>query len=255
MKNNKKNHGCKTVRSEAEALALIKKQSPFCLSHSITTLNFANHLIGDFGTQLLGNALQHLSCLTQLDLTANQIGGGARDIAQSLLKNTSLTTLHLEWNQIGKEEARDIAQSLLQNSSLTKLYLGGNKIGEEGTREIAHSLLRNSTLVTLDVGRNQIGEGGAREIAKCLLRNSSLTKLDVGSNMRENRREERKRAYLSILIFFRESTRRRRFKGDCAISFEQLFTSNPRSSLEPNWRSGCKRHRALSVKELFTHLT
>ncbi|BBJ31499.1 hypothetical protein RAS_06080 [Rickettsia asiatica] len=57
-------------------------------------------------------------------------GGGAGEIAEALKVNTSLTSLHLDDNNIGDQGARSLAEARKSNISLTSLYLDNYDIVE-----------------------------------------------------------------------------------------------------------------------------
>ncbi|MEM0906178.1 MAG: COR domain-containing protein, partial [Pseudomonadota bacterium] len=124
--------------------------------------------IGEGGARAIA---EHLTGLTQLDLSDNNIGdGGTRAIAEHL---TGLTQLDLYFNNIGEGGALAIAEHL---TGLTQLDLSDNNIGEGGARAIAEHL---TGLTRLQLRRNAIGEGGAQAIAEHLTR---LTQLDLHDN-------------------------------------------------------------------------
>jgi hypothetical protein len=49
---------------------------------------------------------------------------GAKAIADALLKNTSLTSLYLKYNDIGNEGTKAISDAMQTNTSITSLYIG-----------------------------------------------------------------------------------------------------------------------------------
>ena len=63
-----------------------------------------------------------------------------------LATQDSLTSLNLERDDAG---ARELADALKVNSSLTSLNLGRNEIGDAGARELAGALKVNSSLKDL----------------------------------------------------------------------------------------------------------
>jgi hypothetical protein len=115
--------------------------------------------------------------LTSLYLGYRKISAAeAKDIAQSLAFNTSLTELELG------HKGKYIAQALAFNTSLTSLYLVDNRISDAGAKDIAQALVSNSSLTLLDLTYNHISDAGAKDIAQALTVNSSLTSVDLGHN-------------------------------------------------------------------------
>ena len=113
-------------------------------------LNLSYLVIPD---KILRDILPLLSVLnvTTLNLNSNDIGPeGAKAIAETLTKNTSLTALYIGNNQIGLAGAKALAKALEENTSLTELYLGGNNIGPEEYKALADSLKNNTSMKKLD---------------------------------------------------------------------------------------------------------
>ncbi|MEM1293248.1 MAG: COR domain-containing protein [Cyanobacteria bacterium P01_H01_bin.162] len=103
---------------------------------------------------------EHLSQLTSLDLSFNQVGeAGTRAIAEHL---SQLTFLNLVEDQVGDAGVLAIALHL---SQLTSLDLSGSQVGDEAVAAIAEHL---SQLTYLSLSLNQVGDAGARAIAEHL---------------------------------------------------------------------------------------
>jgi Ran GTPase-activating protein (RanGAP) involved in mRNA processing and transport len=118
--------------------------------------------------------------LTSLNLEWNNIGDeGAKALADALGKDSRLTSLGLFGNSIGDEGAKALADALGKNSGLTSLYLGANNIGAEGAKALADALGKDSSLTGLNLWHNNIGDEGAKALADALEKNSSLTNLDL----------------------------------------------------------------------------
>jgi hypothetical protein len=136
---------------------------------------------------------KHLNIVTSDSSTATSLSH--QQILQQLSSedqvfNHSLQRLQLAGNKITSSGAKDLANVLLRNPSITYLdisrQLKSKKIGPDGAREIASALrVDNLTrsqcqLTTLKCARNNIGFEGCRHIASALLSNTTLTELDVG---------------------------------------------------------------------------
>ncbi|KAL0208434.1 hypothetical protein P9112_011021 [Eukaryota sp. TZLM1-RC] len=131
----------------------------------------------------LARALERNSTLTTLDLQSNNIANdGANALARALERNSTLTTLDLQSNNIANDGASALARALGSNSTLTTLDLQSNNIANDGASALARALERNSTLTTLDLQSNNIANDGASALARALESNSTLTTLDLQSN-------------------------------------------------------------------------
>lgn len=144
--------------------------SPKSLSHffkntTLTELSLAYqpHLRDNDAATLVG----HLTQLTYLDLTKNQLG---TSFAQAVEKHNALTTLHVDNNLLGDEGMNHI----LANNSITQLSASRNQLTEAAVKNIE----QNSTLRILTLFENQINNEGAKLIAK----NQTITELNVGCN-------------------------------------------------------------------------
>jgi Ran GTPase-activating protein (RanGAP) involved in mRNA processing and transport len=74
-----------------------------------------------------------------------------------LLDNTTLTTLHLRWNDIGKEGSVFLAEALRNNKTLTSLDVTNNNLGEEGRKSLRSMLDDNVSLTEL-IGVGDVSE-------------------------------------------------------------------------------------------------
>ena len=55
-------------------------------------------------------------------------------------------------NSIGVEGAKELAEALKTNTTLTEINLGDNSIGGEGAKAIAEALKTNTTLTQINLG-------------------------------------------------------------------------------------------------------
>ncbi|KFO71219.1 Protein NLRC3, partial [Cuculus canorus] len=107
---------------------------------------------------------------------------GATFLAEALLTNHRLTTLHLQKNAIGAHGAREIAEALKQNCSLKELILSSNSVGDNGSVALAEALKVNHSLQSLDLQSNSISSAGVTALTAALCSNKGLLNL----NLREN---------------------------------------------------------------------
>ena len=89
-------------------------------------------------------------------------------MAAALPKCPALTTLNLDWNQIGNEGVISLAAALPNCPALTDLHLDSNRIGNEGVIMLAAALPNCPTLKTLYLGDNRIGNEGAISLVAAL---------------------------------------------------------------------------------------
>ena len=69
------------------------------------------------------------------DLGADAPGG--RAVARMLELNYNLTSMQLEWNQLGATSGRAIGRALRDNNCLTYLNLAYNAIATEGAERLS----------------------------------------------------------------------------------------------------------------------
>ena len=109
-----------------------------CLT-SLTHLDLSdNDTMGPYGVAALAPALQNLSKLADLNLSATYIGTeGAVALAPALQRLTNLTNLDLTCNDIGPDGMLALAPALQRLTNLTNLHLRGNHEGAEGRAALA----------------------------------------------------------------------------------------------------------------------
>ncbi|KAG0005602.1 hypothetical protein BGZ79_003513 [Entomortierella chlamydospora] len=133
--------------------------------------------------RVLVNSLKTNTTLTTLNLKDNSIGKeGALALSQSLKTNTVLTTLNLRNNSIGNEGALALLEALKVNATLTTLNSWGNSIGKEGALALSEALKTNTTLTTLDLEANSVGDEGALALSEALKANTTLATLRLRKN-------------------------------------------------------------------------
>ena len=90
----------------------------------------------------------------------------ARAIADALLRNTLITSIILEDNEIGDDGVEAIAKAMMVNSFVKKISFLGNYIKNRGAKAIASTLEGTRSLVSISLGHNMIECKGAIEISK-----------------------------------------------------------------------------------------
>ena len=88
-------------------------------------------------------------------------------LAIPIAVNASMTSLDLDWNEIGDAGAAAIANAIAVNASVTKLYLYDNKIGDEGAKALASALEVNASLKLKELVVPDGLEKNAQLVAAC----------------------------------------------------------------------------------------
>ncbi|KAG0336628.1 hypothetical protein BG004_007956 [Podila humilis] len=145
--------------------------------------------ISDDGAVIISQELQFSKHVERLNLGACDIGFvGAQAIAQALTScntTTTLKTLQMTGNSIGRNGAHALAKALETNSTISTLTMIGNDIEDGGAYAFAELLKtnNNTTLKDLDLNWNSIGDNGIVALSTALRTNSSLTRLSLENNM------------------------------------------------------------------------
>ena len=103
-------------------------------------------------------------------------------LAAAVAKNTVVTSIALEDNDIGAVGAKALATALLHNTTLVNLNLCGNDIGDDGLEALCGALRGNCTLTSLDLSRNGISATGIASLMGALQHNFNLTSINVKDN-------------------------------------------------------------------------
>jgi hypothetical protein len=116
-----------------------------------------------------------------LELINNDIGrDGALAFGRSLCvgMNRTLTTLILDFNQIGSDGLAALCKGLKTNSTLKKLSVRYCNIDERGGKPVGEILCYKRTgLISLDLTSNRLGCSGLRDISNGLVENTTLKTL------------------------------------------------------------------------------
>ncbi|XP_053309142.1 leucine-rich repeat-containing protein 45 [Spea bombifrons] len=152
---------------------------------TFTDVILSDCMLSEDGVKALLQGLRTNSLIKHLDLKGNNLRAqGAEALGKLLTANTSLTSLTLQWNNLGMlEDAFSLfCDGLAVNQTLQKLDLRNNQISPKGAEELSMALKRNHTLQELDLRWNNIGLLGGRAILSCLSTNRSLLKMDLSGN-------------------------------------------------------------------------
>lgn len=190
---------------------------------SVHTVDLSDNRLTDITLMPLATKLINLPNLTYLDLSFNKMDDSSETImdylkskdcklktlkldgadvddnecvnlAIAITQNTSLRTLSLSRNLIGKSELLNVVHPDLTtggealgdmlkiNKTLTKLDLSWNSIRLDSAIALALSLEANHTLKTLLLGYNSFGDMPCQILGTVLKANKGLTELDIESN-------------------------------------------------------------------------
>lgn len=171
--------------------------------------------VGDVAAAAIAKLLADPECnLEVLDLSGCEIGGsGASTLFSALALNTSVATLRLSWNPLGREGGLALAEMLKTNRTISTLSICNTSLDttamvtlysvirdqpslqsvdmqkallysrqEDTTKHAAQMLQHNLNIVALNLGTSMVGDLGAEQLSKVLRRNKTLRSLVLSSN-------------------------------------------------------------------------
>lgn len=151
--------------------ALVKNKTLWCLDLSYNILNLE-------AIKYLAQALSINSTLGSLYLNECHIDNKMSEyVAEILFKNTSITMLDLGKNYI-RNGFKIISRALIKNTTLNTLNLSYNDLNYKSAKYLGPVLKFNSTLTEIDIEDNDFGSG-CRYLVEALAYNSILTSLDI----------------------------------------------------------------------------
>lgn len=151
----------------------------------VCELDLRTNLIDSNGAKLIGSYLTETDTLKKIVLDGNHNiqSEGAKEIALSLIKNSSLEQLSLRSCGIGKTGAERFATCLAQNATIQVLDLCGNpEVGDDAVELICRGLKENRSLLKLNLSCCGLGDEGCAHLAEALLQNDTLTHLWLQKN-------------------------------------------------------------------------
>ncbi|XP_073444226.1 leucine-rich repeat-containing protein 45 isoform X1 [Dendrobates tinctorius] len=142
-------------------------------------------MLSEDGLKLILQGLRNNAVAKNLDLKGNNLRGeGAEALGKLLRHNTSVTSLTLEWNNLGMWEDGFslLCDGLSCNQTLQRLDLRNNQINHKGAEELSTAVKQNLTLRELDLRWNNIGLLGGRALHDCLQSNRTILKMELSGN-------------------------------------------------------------------------
>ena len=156
---------------------------------SLTNISLARSKLGEEGSKIICSALKSSSTMTDLDLSGSpvfgsNIGGaaGAKHVAEMLKVTGSLTSINLQYNNLGSEGAKALAPGLRGRASLTSINLEDNDLGPEGAKALAPAIRDSASLTRISLSYNHLGSKGAKALAPAIRESASLKKIDLSCN-------------------------------------------------------------------------
>jgi len=154
------------------------------------------------------------SVLESLDLQGCEISGdGCKGLCKSLNANTTVTSLNVSWNPLGRKGGLALASMLERNVTIQRLTLANTSLDtqavvalysvlreqttlrevdlckavlfsrqEDSTKHAVAMLGQNASIEYLDIGTSQLADLGASLLAKTLRTNTTLRCLHLRSN-------------------------------------------------------------------------
>ncbi|XP_072894263.1 NACHT, LRR and PYD domains-containing protein 3-like [Hemitrygon akajei] len=139
----------------------------------------------DSGAEDIVSALSVNLSLTELNLSANDLGDSGVKLVSAALKNTVCKIQKLELDNVGLtySGSEDLVSALSANPSLTELSLSANKLGDSGVKLVS-AALRNPEckIQKLRLWKVGLTDSGAADLASALSTKPSLTELNMGEN-------------------------------------------------------------------------
>lgn len=125
---------------------------------SLQVLNLRRNLLGDTGVSRIAAALVKPGCkLKKLLLSSNRIGNlGCTNLADALVRNSTLERLDIDMNCIEDEGAMSMAELFKTNRILKYVDMSMNEIMGPGCSAMADALKDNSTLLELKLSKSQV---------------------------------------------------------------------------------------------------
>jgi len=132
---------------------------------------------------VLRDALLRNSSITSLNMNDNTLGKfGAAAMAEVLRASTTLTHVNFSNNLLKDDGVEKLLEGLVHNRSVTHLFLRVNRIGAAGAALLAQWLASNTTAVDVNLDGNDIGPEGAKAFAAHLTTNATLQSLNLMYN-------------------------------------------------------------------------
>ena len=164
-----------------DAFAITKAITSF--HTTLVKLKFKGNIVDPLFTAIMSSALPHLMCLSELNLSRQNIDDeGVVNISSGMIYLPILEILKLSHNNIGPEGAAAIGEALSSLTELQCLDLSDNAIGPTGAIAIAAGINCCTNLTNIDLSHNNISDDGAAAIGTQLNSLIELERLYLSHN-------------------------------------------------------------------------
>ena len=135
-----------------------------------------------------------------------------------------MTLIDVNSKQIGDAEAKELAEALKVNQTITRIDLGGNQIGDAGAKELAEALKVNQTITRIGLSGNRIGAALVTQIYQYISDVNKQNRAADGRRLAQARRGVE--ALGESVASARESnTRIPEFRDEMETDADSLFES------------------------------
>ncbi|XP_059849511.1 NACHT, LRR and PYD domains-containing protein 3-like isoform X2 [Hypanus sabinus] len=153
--------------------------------HKCQELRFGGNKLGDSGVKLVSEALRNPECKIQ-KLWLSEVGltdSGAKDFASALSTNPILTELILSANELGDSGVKLVSSALRNRGcKIQKLVLIDVGLTDSGAEDLVSALSRNTSLTELDLGRNSLTDRSVPTLRCLVLTLPSLKRIGLAYN-------------------------------------------------------------------------
>eukprot|EP01065_Artemidia_motanka_P003875 TRINITY_DN11860_c0_g1_i1.p1 TRINITY_DN11860_c0_g1~~TRINITY_DN11860_c0_g1_i1.p1 ORF type:complete len:313 (+),score=118.56 TRINITY_DN11860_c0_g1_i1:135-1073(+) len=175
--------GDKLDKLNDQALSVILKE--LRTNSSVTHLDLSLNNITDAGAAEIAAVLAENTTLVNLELDGNKLtNAGVASLCDALRDNTTLCRLDISCHpKIDNAAAKKIADMLVLNTGLRSVHMRCCSVGSEGVIALANTLTgRNETLLGLYLSGNCIDDAAVPALCTMLTKNQSLLELGLANN-------------------------------------------------------------------------
>ncbi|TMW62383.1 hypothetical protein Poli38472_009876 [Pythium oligandrum] len=170
----------RSVDGKLDATALTALLETLANDATIQTLDLRAVGLTPTLTVALADFLETNSTLTEVNLSTNAIGThGARCLATSLLKNTTLQRILMDGCALTSEAMEPWRANFQQATSIRHVSLKDNQI-DDAAAETLTALA--ASLESLDLRKNDLGVDGIKQLARAVQSNTQLQTLRLDGN-------------------------------------------------------------------------
>ncbi|XP_072133528.1 uncharacterized protein [Mobula birostris] len=145
--------------------------STLSTNRSLKELSLNDNKLGDSGVKLLSAALRDSECNIQ-KLWLRNVGltdSGVEDLASALSTNPSLTELNLSANELGDSGVKLVSAALTNSKfCIQKLWLSDVGLTANGAKDLISTLSTNRSLKELSLNDNKLGDSGVKLLSAAL---------------------------------------------------------------------------------------